>query len=63
MTTKRKPQAVFTRDTLPLTFRGLDLCDSCGARLEPEDQLWGLCPASAFPPAESRIMRRRQERQ
>jgi hypothetical protein len=32
-------------DVLDLTFRGLDLCDGCGARLEPGDRLSGLCPA------------------
>ncbi len=31
----------------PLTFRGLDLCDGCGTRLEPGDRLAGLCPACA----------------
>jgi predicted amidophosphoribosyltransferase len=32
-------------DVLDLTFRGLDLCDGCGSRLELDDRLWGLCPA------------------
>jgi predicted RNA-binding Zn-ribbon protein involved in translation (DUF1610 family) len=27
-----------------LTFRGLDLCDGCGTRLEPREQLAGFCP-------------------
>ncbi len=27
-----------------LTFRGLDLCDGCGSRLETWDRLCGLCP-------------------
>ncbi len=38
-------------ETLPLTFRGLDLCDGCGTRLAPGDRLSGLCPTcSADPP-------------
>ncbi len=32
-------------DTPTLTFRGLDLCDGCGTRLELEDQLWRLYPS------------------
>ena len=38
-------QPVSAPDTLPLTFRGLDLCDGCGTRLEPSDRLSGLCQA------------------
>ncbi len=26
------------------------MCDGCGARLEPEERLWGLCPACLEPP-------------
>ncbi len=33
------------RAALNLTFRGLGLCDGCGARLEPGDRLSGLCSA------------------
>ncbi len=33
----------------PLTYRGLDRCDACGAPLEPEARLWGLCPACEAP--------------
>lgn len=45
MRPKRKPEPVSTPDTPSLTFRGLDLCDGCGATLEPGDRLSGLCPA------------------
>ena len=37
----RKPKA----EPLTLTFRGLELCDGCGARLAPGDRLSGLSPA------------------
>jgi predicted amidophosphoribosyltransferase len=40
---KRVPVVLPVRP--PLTFRGLDLCDGCGAPLEPGDRLSGLCPA------------------
>ena len=45
MTTKhrRTPQAA--PEPPPLTFRGLDLCDGCGAALEERHRLSGLCPA------------------
>ncbi len=36
-------------DAPPLVFRGLDLCDGCGATLKPGDQLSGLCPACQGP--------------
>ncbi len=41
---KRKPGPVAVSESLALTFRGLDLCDGCGTRLEPGDRLSGLCP-------------------
>lgn len=41
---KSKPP-VSSPDALPLKFAGLDLCDGCGARLAPGDQLAGLCAA------------------
>lgn len=28
-----------------LAFRGFEFCDGCGAKLEPESRLSGLCPA------------------
>jgi hypothetical protein len=30
-------------EPMVLTFRGLDLCDGCGTRLDPGDRLAGLC--------------------
>ncbi len=30
--------------TLSLTYRGLDWCDGCGAKLDAGDRLSGLCP-------------------
>ncbi len=39
MRTKRNPEPP------ALTFRGLDLCDGCGAKLDPGDRLSGLCRA------------------
>ncbi len=36
-------------DVLALTFRGLDLCDGCGIRLEPGERLAGLCPVCLEP--------------
>lgn len=35
--------------TRPLTFKGLDLCDGCGATLDPRDRLSGLCAACLAP--------------
>ncbi len=35
-----KPAAIPTGE---LTFKGLELCDQCGAPLELENRLWGLC--------------------
>jgi hypothetical protein len=40
---KRKAEPVYLPHTLSLTFRGMDLCDSCGVELSLEEQLWGLC--------------------
>ena len=34
-----------TATTPPLTFKALDLCDGCGAGLEPGERLAGLCVA------------------
>ncbi len=42
---KRTRGPVTTPGALVLTFRGLDLCDGCGTRLDPKERLWGLCPA------------------
>jgi len=44
-TRKRKSEPV------TLTFRGLDLCDGCGARLDAGDGLSGLCPVCRAPEA------------
>jgi hypothetical protein len=38
-------RATKSPEALTLTFRGLDLCDGCGTRLDAEDRLWGLCPS------------------
>ncbi len=39
---------------LSLTYRGIDFCDGCGVRLEPEARLSGLCPQceATLPPGE-----------
>ncbi len=55
MKATRKPKA----EPVALTFRGLDLCDGCGARLNPGDRLSGLCPACLEPKATGRISRHR----
>jgi hypothetical protein len=49
MKLKRKPGPVSSPVTPPLIFRGLDLCDGCGARLEPGDRLSGLCETCQAP--------------
>ncbi len=33
-----------TGHSLGLTYRGLEWCDGCGAKLDPADRLAGLCP-------------------
>ncbi len=38
-----------------LTFKGLDLCDGCGTRLDPGDRLAGLCMVCADPKVERPI--------
>ena len=38
-------RATKSPEALTLTFRGLDLCDGCGTRLDPGDRLTGLCGA------------------
>ena len=38
------PVSVSGTPPLSLSFRGLGHCDSCGTRLEPGEQLAGLCP-------------------
>lgn len=41
----RKPDPVAIPTTATLTFRGLDICDGCGGRLDAGDRLCGLCAA------------------
>jgi hypothetical protein len=43
-----------------LTFRGLDYCDACGARLGPRERLAGLCSACSKP---TKRLRPRHERE
>jgi len=45
VTTKRRRTPRATPSPPPLAFRGLDLCDRCGAELEEGHRLSGLCPA------------------
>jgi len=42
---KRRPERLSGPARPPLTFRSLDLCDGCGARLDHRRQLAGLCAA------------------
>jgi len=48
-------------ETMTLHFEALDRCDGCGTRLEPADQLAGLCSRCSPPvrPAQTSAFRRR----
>lgn len=46
------------RSMSELTFRGLEWCDGCGARLAPGDRLAGICPACQRPEVEGSVPRR-----
>jgi predicted amidophosphoribosyltransferase len=52
-----RPGPVTVSVTHPLSFRGLDLCDGCGTRLDPKGRLSGLCPACLAPNAAGPIPR------
>ena len=45
MTPKGRRTREATPEPPPLTVRGLDLCDGCGAALAERHRLSGLCPA------------------
>ncbi len=36
-------------------YKGLDYCDECGAKLDPENRLWGLCADCARKLEASRV--------
>ena len=42
-------------EPVTLTYRGLEWCDGCGARLKPGDQMGGLCPVCAQAKAEDQM--------
>jgi hypothetical protein len=51
----RLAKATKSPEALTLTFKGLDHCDGCGARLDRGDRLCGLCPACLDSKAEDPI--------
>jgi hypothetical protein len=43
MARNRRKKSLDTGHSVQLSYRGLEWCDECGAHLDPEDRISGLC--------------------